>query len=285
MTQQRAINAKGFKVVESVSLATRVELHLDQRLSEDELKVIGGLTPGTTVTEALGLCSVKLRAIPPPACGPDMAPAPARGAMRIVTPRRIEGNASVRDGYLGRSRMEVADVFDQMVQRAWDRHEADCARARKAGVADDKLPQFAPPFTAGQVSIARHYRALVEQHDAGGMKCASLEGRAGGGGQGGGFMDAFLDEGAEIDRLRHRIGNGMAMSLRRVRPSERGKRQPITARALVDGVCLAGKTVTEVLAAHGWNNDGRNRKVARGALAACLDRMQGYRSNEPQNVD
>ena len=69
----------------------------------------------------------------------------------------------------------------------------------------------------------------------------------------------------------------MALAVRRIRPSDRGSRAGITDRRLVDMVCLGGEDLTAVLRAHGWFEDGKNRKALRLALCAVLDRMQGYR--------
>lgn len=245
-------------------LCDRVEEHLERPLRDEERDVISRLTPGTTIQEAIGLSKLKLRSAPPVACGPEMVDAPARGAMRVTMPRRLVGNASLRDGYCGRLRMEEADVFDAMMKDARDR------AARRNNDA------FTPPFTPGQIAMARHYRALVERHDTGGMKCSSLEAQRGDG-SGGAFMDAFMDEGREIARIRARIGNGQAMALRRIRPSSRGSRMAISDRTLVDMVCLEGLTLTEVLAHHGWAKSAKVLNCIREALCAALNRMQGYR--------
>lgn len=189
--------------------------------------------------------------------------APARGAQRLVTEmqalpggvRRIVGQ-----------HWEEADVFTAMMRDAVARH----------GAAAGDAP-FVAPFTPGQIAMARHYRHLTERHAAGGMKCASLESRGGGGGAGGDFMDAYLAEGRELARLHRCIGAGEAMVLRRIRPSARGTRRGIGTRALVDRVCLADESLADVLRAHGWAVKGEHRAALRVVLCAALDRMQGYR--------
>lgn len=197
----------------------------------------------------------------PDACG-AVGFAPARGAVRVVRDMEVLPGGTRRE--VGRH-LERADVFDRM-------QAAAVAAAAKAGVA------VVMPFTPGQVSMARHYRGLVERHGAGGMRCASMEAGRGGSGSGGGFMDAYLDEGREIARLQRRIGDGAALCLRRVRPSARGgaKAGLIKDRALVDAVCIEGLTVSEVLARAGWSCKGEWRAKARAALAGALDRMMGY---------
>ncbi|MFD2842987.1 hypothetical protein [Paracoccus cavernae] len=63
------------------------------------------------------------------------------------------------------------DVFEDLARRA-----------RRAG-----MPA---PFQPWQVDAARRYRALVEMHAAGAVKCVGLEAQGGSGG-GGSFIDAF----------------------------------------------------------------------------------------------
>ncbi|MFN6976561.1 MAG: hypothetical protein ACK4OP_00415 [Gemmobacter sp.] len=206
----------------------------------------------------------------PEACGPDIVPAPARGPVRLVTPYVQVGNARINDGWRGpgeavpRAALARADIWDLMLREAAARH------ARAGG----DTP-FDPPFTPSQIAMARHYRDLVERHDAGGMRCSSVEAQACRGGAGG-FADAFLAEGRAIAAIRARIGDGAALVLRRIRPSARGTRSVISDRALVDGVALGDMAVGAVLARHGWALSAAVREAARAALAAALDRMQGH---------
>lgn len=197
----------------------------------------------------------------------DAAPvAPARGPMLlrdniIAAP----GGTRQRDGahWRGMDRLSI------MCRHAYERHA-------KSG--SDQ--PFVAPFSPGQVSMALHYQALVERHDAAGIKLASIEGRSArsGGASGGGFMEAYLSESAELETIRRRIGDGVAMAVRRVRPSARGTgARSISDRALVDMVCLGGSDLNVVLSAHGWSCDGKNRSSLKRGLADALDRMQGYR--------
>lgn len=257
------------------ALSCRVEAHLGRGLDFGEMQIVRRMPGGTTVPEAVRLLKMHLRAVPPVECGPEMPIAPARGAMRVVASRRMVGAMSVRDGF---SRMEEADVFDRMeraARDAWSKALSLLPEAEQARL------RYVPPFSSGQVAMARRYRALVESHSAGGMKCSTLDGS--GGGDGAGFMDAYLAEGDELLRLWRAIGPGVAMPLRRVRPSARGSRISIKDRALVDAVCLAGRSISEVLRAHGWADKGEYRAAARVALAAALDRMQGHRDARAQN--
>ena len=205
----------------------------------------------------------------PAQCGGRIIPAPGRGPFRVEPQAEMVPNgtdargqdkwAEKEGGFAGWNPIRQADVFDLMEASARRRSEP-------------------APFTPAQIAVARHYRALVERHDAGGIKCSALDGRTSGG-TGRDFMDAYLSEGREIDAIRRRIGTGVAMAVRRVRPSARGgaNRGGIPDRALVDMVCLGDRSLSDVLRAHGWQADGRNRQSIREALSAALDRMIGYR--------
>lgn len=229
-----------------------------------------------SLPEPVRLATMKAAAAAPGSCGPEIPVSPARGAFAVFSPREVipgSAGATRRSGFAGRDAIREADV--------WDRMEA---AARKALRRHDPDAPFVPPFSAGQIAVGRHYRDLVERHDAGGMRCSSTEARRGGG-DGGGFIDAFVAEGIEIGRLRTRIGTGAAVVVRRVRPSDRGAaaRGIITDRMLVDGVCLAGLTLSEIAAKAGWRaKDAKLLARLRTALCAALDRMQGYRLREPQ---
>lgn len=219
-----------------------------------------------TQGERARLDAVLSRATPIEGCGPLIPIAPARGPQVVVTPRRMvpdpkdDTGWKVEDmGWRGFNAVRAADVFDDLARRA---------SKRKA----------APPFTVGQVQVARLYRDLVERHDAGGMRCSSFEAGRGGSSSGGEFIDAFIEEGRVIDLLRSRIGTGVAMAVRRVRPSARGEggARIIHDRVLVDEICLHGRSFRDVLERHGWACDGRRVQALVAILAAVLTRMQGY---------
>lgn len=224
------------------------------------------------------VASIIARATPAEGCGPAIPIAPARGPSMAVTPNVVMPDEKSRTGYKveatgwrGFRAARAIDVFDTLDQR-------EAARAQREG------REPVPPFSKAQVTIARHYRDLVERHNAGGMRCASLEARGGGGASSGGeFIDAYLAVGCEIQQLRQRIGAGAAMVVRRVRPSSRGTATAsiIRDRDLVDAVCLHGKGFVEVLLAHGWSKDGKNAKSLQVALGECLDRMRGGRKKLP----
>ncbi len=189
--------------------------------------------------------------------------APAAGPKVLVPEYEVlEGGTRRRVS----AHWRAADVWDAMEQALRQAHQ------RKAGDA-----AFAPPFTPGQIDTARLYRHLTENHAAGGMRCAALDaGRSGGGG--GSFIDSFIDEGDRLAWMHGRIGEGVAMAVRRVRPSARGPGRAgiITDRVLVDAVCLGQHDLSTVLRRAGWATFGGHRKALRMALCAALDRMQGY---------
>lgn len=217
--------------------------------------------------ERARLDAVIARATPIEGCGPLIPIAPARGPQVVVTPRRMVPDAKDATGWKveemgwrGFNAVRAADIFDDLARRAAKR-------------------KTAPPFTVGQVQVGRLYRDLVERRDAGGMRCASLEaGRGCGPSAGGEFIDAFIEEGRVIELLRHRIGSGVAMAVRRVRPSARGGAgaRIIHDRVLVDDICLHGRSFRDVLDRHGWACDGRRVQELVGTLAGILSRMQGY---------
>ncbi|WP_287882743.1 hypothetical protein [Paracoccus sp. (in: a-proteobacteria)] len=225
------------------------------------------------LTEQERLAAIIARATPVDGCGPAIPVAPARGPQVAFVPHVIMPDEKAEDGYKvertgwrGFSAVRGADVFDVLERAAAKRKDKDGNPGRS-------------PFTKGQVNVARLYRDLVERHDAGGMRCASLEARRGSGPSGGGeFIDAFISEGEQIALMRRRIGNGVAMAVRRVRPSKRGgpDARPIPDRVLVDAICLDGCSFRAVLERHGWSLDGKNAKKLIVALASILDRMQGY---------
>lgn len=217
--------------------------------------------------EALRLRAAQAAAAIPAACGPDIAPSPARGGFVLVRnvellPVGTDKVEAVHRGYGGREAIRRADAFDAML----------AAAARR------KQPA---PLTSGQIAIGRRYHDLVELLSADGTKLSSLQASKGGP-DGRDWMDRRLELSAEVEGMRKRIGSGVAMSVRRVRPSARGDHQrgSITDRVLVDMVCLQGKSLADVLRFTGWQVDGRNRKAVADALSAALDRMIGYRGSK-----
>ena len=198
----------------------------------------------------------------PPEDLAEIPVAPGRGPMqRVPNYMLLPGGTRAQQG----SHWRRMDQLSIMCRHAWERHRAKCQQSGR------DVP-FDAPFSLGHISMGLHYLALVERHDAAGIKCASIEGRAGSpsGSGGGGFVEAYLAEGFEIEALHRRIGAGIALAVRRG-----SGRRSITDRQLVDAVCLAGKDLTGLLRSHGWANDARLRDHLRKALVAALDRMIG----------
>jgi len=237
-------------------------------------QAIGRLAvPGRMADEAERVAAMLADATPPPDL--SAAPvAPARGPMWFI-PNFARQAALIRqpDGSRqrgvilardGTRRGQRLDRLTLMCREAWLQHE------RKGGRPD----AFRPPFDPGQIAMAARYQALTERHVSAGLRCASAEARvmAGGGAGGdGGFLVAYMDESREIGRIHASIGPGIALQVRRG-----AGRRDITIRALVDAVCIHGEDLTAVLRAHGWAKKTGSLSALRDALAAALDRMQGY---------
>lgn len=212
--------------------------------------------------EGARIAAVKARGVVPDCCGPEIPEAPARGAFMTFEPHGLypdgeDGWVSKPAGFAGRKAMMNADAFDKME-----------AQARKV------------LFSPGQKQMGRFYATLVEKLDAVGARCSSLEAMQGSGGGGGEYIDAVLRDRARLDLLHRRIGQGVAMEVRRVRPSKRNRRGLILNRALVDAVCVQGRTIAEVLEIHGWKEVGKSAssqhiKALRAALCETLNRMMG----------
>lgn len=255
------------EMAQSARLNCRLEAMTDfERMSAlDVLEICPpgiGVDDWVAMTEAERVVSMNWAAQPPEACGPEIPAAPARGAMRLARPVRMaldaKGNwAAQEDGWQGRAAAIEADAFDLMSRTA--------------------LRKGQPvPFSGVQIDTGRQYRALVEFRAAGAMKLSSIEGRAGGSGSGGSdYLDRFRQAGEDLARMQRGIGDGVAMEVRRVRPSKRGTaaRGIITDRALVDAVCLSGRTLNDVLRDSGWSLFKDHRDALRAALLAALDRM------------
>lgn len=221
------------------------------------------------MAEAERIGEVMASGLVPPECGSDIPDAPARGGVATFRPMRVlpgTAGTAVPDGHwpAGEPRPRLglrrADVFDAM---------ENAARARWSG---DR--PFVPPFTASQVQMARAYRDLFERMQAGGYRLLRLDG-TGGGGDSAGATDARLSEARWLQRLRQRVGSGIAPGL--VVRNARARCRSVLDLQLVDMVCVADMSLSEVLRSHGWAVNGRTRDAARLALAAALDRMIGYR--------
>jgi len=201
------------------------------------------------------------RAIPLPGMG--AAPvAPARGPLRIETAWEVVPGGTRR--LAGTHGVEMCQLEVMVVQAA--RRQAD---------RNPDAP-FVAPFTPSQIAVARAYRDLIEWREGSALRIASLEaGRNTGSAGGGLFIDSFIQQGRWLAELHRRIGQGVAMDVRR--QMDRGNaRRTITVRAVVDMVVVGGTDLSAVLVRFGWQANGQNRKVLRTQLVGALDRMQGY---------
>lgn len=234
---------------------------LDQRTSTVIDTAAGAVR---RMQEAERVAAIIERAAPPDGTG--AAVAPARGPV-LVRENWVVGLGGTRrlDGVHLRD-MTQPEI---MVAQALQRH-----RARQEATGDD-VP-FVPPFTPGQIAVARAYRDLVEWRAGSGMKCISVETGQGGGGAGSGlFIDSYIQQGLWLDRLRARVGAGVIMDVRR--QMDRGNtRRPIRALIAVDSLLLDGQDLSAILKNHRWQVNGKNRKALRIGICEALDRMQGY---------
>lgn len=223
------------------------------------------------IAEQVRVDAIKAASQVPKQCGDAIPVAPARGPMIRFTPREARmsecGGVNVwKSGEAGRDAARVADAFDKMEREAIRYHKRR----------DEEAGPYVSLFTSGQIAAGRDYAALVERVSASGIKCSSIEAQSGSGGQsGGGREEAMLADFQRLRALQHRIGNGLAKEVRRIRPGGR-KRSAIYARRLVDLVCIGDASIEDVLKRHGWAVNQKSRKALRQSFCAALDRMQGY---------
>lgn len=201
-----------------------------------------------------------LAAAMPPAAMHAAPVAPARGPMALVDDYALtRGGIQLKVG----AHWVAMGPIGEMIGKALVAHNK-----AKGGDAP-----FVPPFTHQHVQIANEYIGLCEARAAAGVKCASAEaGREGGGG--GGFIDAYMDAGARLAAFHACIGAAVVMDVRRHMDRDNA-RCNITARVLVDMVCLQGRDLSAVLRLHGWSPKGTARAALRMALCGALDRMLG----------
>lgn len=206
-------------------------------------------------TERDRIAQIKSAARAPAQCGDAIPAAPARGSVEVVVPLGVrptaDGYEVQHTGHAGRDAARARDAFDEMQ-----------SFARRGGAGS--------PFTPSQVGVGRLYAALVERHSSVGVRCVSAEAERGGSGGSGGYMDAVLREGEVIASLQRAAGDGHALKVKRATSSAR---RNVSVRELVDGVCLHGRTVSQVIKRAGWTNYGSSRVEAERALAQALDRM------------
>lgn len=213
--------------------------------------------------EAARVALVKASGAVPDACGDAIPCAPARGPVRTLDflasyPKGAHETELKPAGHAGRKTLMRLDVFGRMAAQS----------LRRGGV---------PLLSDSQIGMGREYRTMIEDREAGAVRCSSMEAMRSGGGTPEGFTDHRLALSRRIDLLQHRIGQACGMSIRRIRPSKRGgvARANIADRTLIDAVCIGDIDISDVLRRHGWAVKGDTVKAATTALAGALDRMIG----------
>lgn len=206
------------------------------------------------------------RSVPPPLVSPEIIPAPARGYVEILRPTEVVMTPSgprVRSASLdGFHPVRVEDALDGM-----DR-EARKASASKAGAPKADM------FTGLQRDTARAYATLHERVQSAGVRCSSVEALGAGGSGGGSFIDAVIADSARLSRMQAAIGTGLVLIPRNAQAHADRPRSAIRVADLVDQVCLAGRSLSAVLQAHGWGRQTPQLRTLRLAFCGALDRMQ-----------
>ncbi|MFC5736932.1 hypothetical protein [Sinirhodobacter huangdaonensis] len=220
--------------------------------------------PDPYSTDADRVARLRDRSSPPDRCGPEIIAAPARGPMIAFSPIAVcpkgEADWEVQHaGYRGRDAARGADAFDLM----------DLQARRRGGDGHRML------FSAAAIRAGRDYAALIERHDAAGLRGVSVEtmmaGRSGGTGDGG-YIDAVISDGRRIRALRLAIGGGSVFA-RWIDADGHVIKPGLSVRDLVDQVCCGGQTVSQVIRGTGRSPGGTNARKAAMALADALRRM------------
>lgn len=221
--------------------------------------------------EAGRLDQVRLAGQVPASASAEIAPAPARGPVKLYRHRETVITAA---GFVTRSTtpataqgVQIADAFDVMEAQAMRR-----AKSRNRA--------HEPLFTVTQIVAGRTYAQLAERVSRGGTKCSSLDGRAAGGGAGS-FMDAYFRDLERLRAMEAMIAGTWALSARRASPHG-DRRRAIPALELVRMVAVEGRTLTNVLSAYGWGEGLKNRQPLREALCAALDAMHEAAAGRPR---
>ncbi|PHS21750.1 MAG: hypothetical protein COA84_15155 [Robiginitomaculum sp.] len=198
------------------------------------------------------------------------------------TARKAERQASPRTGDGARPR----GAFVELEFKDGDK------RITYTGHKTRAIPLFGMTgLTEAQRAAGVLYGAMAEELAGGGIRCVSIEAMPSGSGGAGpeGAVDRRL-----IMRGRVQIAQkGLALlhpmkPMRAARKAKGGAdlgkvhrsespagnivelRQPITARALVDAVCIGGSDMASVLRSHGWTVCGRTKVQANELLAKSL---------------
>ena len=218
-------------------------------------------------SEGERIADLKARAARPFGAGSEIVDmAPARGPVAQFQPREAVNRGgktmTVRAGWRGQDALRRADAFDVME-----------AQAQRRAKVDGKLPKgYRPLFTTGQLVAARDYAALSERVSASGVKCSSIEAMGAGSGGQGSWIDAVLQDGAQLAAIKLRVGEVSVIAPK----NAGGKRAIVWAQDLVDQVCIADQTMNDVLHRFGWSKSTKMRAMLLAGLCEALNRMQGF---------
>lgn len=219
------------------------------------------------LAEAIRCDDLRAQGARPDGVGDGVSPcAPARGPAMLFRPEEVvktdAGNFRFRRmTQPGGHALRMADAFDVMEEQA--------ARRAKSRNRD-----HAPLFTVSQIEAGRSFAAVYEFVAKGGVKCASLEGRAGGRGGHREFMDVYAAACERHRRMIEAIGPGWAIEPKRAAPHG-DRRRAIRSRVLVHMVCVQQLSLSDVLARFGWSRSQKVRDALRAALADSLDAIYG----------
>ncbi|MCB5199032.1 hypothetical protein LGQ03_07250 [Loktanella sp. TSTF-M6] len=235
------------------------------------LRVAHAEVTARLAAERQRIADIKAASARPFGAGPEIVDvAPARGTVERFTPRETvnRGGRTVvqRSGWRGHDALRVSDAFDVMEAQAARRFAAE---EKKRALKDpaSKARMFVPPFSKAQLIAGRDYAALSERVASAGVRCSSVE-ALGAGGQGS-FIDAVIRDVRHLDAMLASIGDVVVLA-----PVRKGRaRRVIRARALVDQVCIANRTLSDVLLAAGWTSQQGSRDALRTGLCQALDRM------------
>lgn len=216
--------------------------------------------------EASRLDELRARAARPDGVGEGISPcAPARGPAKLFRPEEV---VKTEAGAMRFRRMTEAGAHALRMADAFDVMEEQAARRAKSRNRDAE-----PLFTAAQVEAGRAFAEVYEFVAKGGVKCASLEGRTGGGGHRE-FMDIYAAACERHRRMVAAIGTGWAIEPKRAAPHG-DRRRAIRSLTLVHMVCVQQLGLTDVLARFGWSRSQKVRDGLRAALADSLDAIYG----------
>ncbi|MBL4808210.1 MAG: hypothetical protein JKY31_13135 [Rhodobacteraceae bacterium] len=123
-----------------------------------------------------------------------------------------------------------------------------------------------------QRAIGVIYGAMVEELNSGGVRCVSIEAMPSGGGGAGpeGAVDRRFAMRAKIVLAQKGLHIMQDMTPQRATRGRVDKRQSISARAMMDAICLEGQDMASVLRAYGWTLSGNSKKQGTVFIAHIL---------------